>query len=157
MFVVIIDKKVWCKPFNSFHSISCNIFLDAFNVHIRHQQRNRKWESVKEGGGHEFILRGTTSCWTFKGIQASIFSHSICNEGNARFTTVPFLPLDGLFMAKNITQLTLRVFLKSSVSEFNKFEPRLKSAKNRFHLSAGLNHEKLNTILNGTNHIWAAA
>ena len=44
-------------------------------------------------------------------------------------------------------------FLNSSVSEFNEFEPRLKSAKNRFQLSAGLNLEKLNTILSGTNHI----
>ena len=39
------------------------------------------------------------------------------------------------------------------VSEFNEFEPRLKSAKNRFQFSAGLNFEKLNTILSGTNHI----
>ena len=31
-------------------------------------------------------------------------------------------------------------------SEFNVFEPRLKSAKNRFQLSAGLNLETLNTI-----------
>ena len=30
------------------------------------------------------------------------------------------------------------------VSEFNEFEPRLKSAKNRFHLSVGLHLEKLN-------------
>ena len=35
-----------------------------------------------------------------------------------------------------------------SVSEFNEFEPRLKSAKNRFQLSAGLNLEKLNTKWN---------
>ena len=42
-------------------------------------------------------------------------------------------------------------------SEFNKFEQRLKSAKNRFQLSAGLNLETLNEILSGTNHIWAAA
>ena len=34
-----------------------------------------------------------------------------------------------------------------SVSEFNEFKPRLKSNKNRFYLSAGLNLEKLNTIL----------
>ena len=40
-----------------------------------------------------------------------------------------------------------------SVSEFNEFEPRLKSAKNRFTLSAGLNLETLNTILSETNHI----
>ena len=43
------------------------------------------------------------------------------------------------------------------VSEFNEFEPLLKYVKNRFQLSAGLNLEKLNTILSGTNHIWAAA
>ena len=37
--------------------------------------------------------------------------------------------------------------------EFNEFEPRLKSAKNRFQLSAGLNLETLNTILSRTNQI----
>ena len=42
-------------------------------------------------------------------------------------------------------------------SEFNEFEPLLKSAKNRFKLSASLNLKTLNTILNGTNHIWAAS
>ena len=42
------------------------------------------------------------------------------------------------------------------VSEFNEFEPRFKSVKNRFQLSAGLNLEKLNTILSGTNYVWAA-
>ena len=40
-----------------------------------------------------------------------------------------------------------------SVSEFNELEPRLKSGKNRFQFSAGLNLKKLNTILSGTNHI----
>ena len=38
-------------------------------------------------------------------------------------------------------------------SEFNEFEPRLKSAKKRFQLSAGLNLEKGNTILIGNNFI----
>ena len=38
-----------------------------------------------------------------------------------------------------------------TVSEFNEFEPRLKSAKNRFKLSAGLNLVTLHTILRGTN------
>ena len=38
----------------------------------------------------------------------------------------------------------------SSVSEFNEFEPSLKSAKNRFQLSAGLNIETINTILRRT-------
>ena len=40
-----------------------------------------------------------------------------------------------------------------SESEFNEFEPRLKSAKNRFQLSAGLNLETLITILTGTDDI----
>ena len=40
-----------------------------------------------------------------------------------------------------------------SVSEFNEFEPRLKSAKYWFQLSAGLNLKTLNTILSETNHI----
>ena len=39
----------------------------------------------------------------------------------------------------------------------SEFEPRLKFAENRFLLSAGLNLETLNTILSGTNHIWAAS
>ena len=34
---------------------------------------------------------------------------------------------------------------------------RLKSAKNRFQLSAGLNLETLNTILSETNHIWTVS
>ena len=37
--------------------------------------------------------------------------------------------------------------------EFKEFEPRFKSAKTRFKLSAGLNLETFDTVLNGTNHI----
>ena len=37
--------------------------------------------------------------------------------------------------------------------EFKEFEPRFKSAKTRFKLSAGLNLETFVTILSGTNHI----
>ena len=40
-----------------------------------------------------------------------------------------------------------------SESKFNEIEPRLKSAKNRFQLSAGLNLKTTNTILNWTNYI----
>ena len=36
--------------------------------------------------------------------------------------------------------------------EFKEFEPRLKSAKTQFKLSAGLNLETFDTILSGTNH-----
>ena len=41
--------------------------------------------------------------------------------------------------------------------EFKEFEPRFKSAKTWFKLSAGLNLETFDTILSGTNHIHAAA
>ena len=37
--------------------------------------------------------------------------------------------------------------------EFKEFEPRFKSAKTMFKLSAGLNLETFDTILSGTNHI----
>ena len=37
------------------------------------------------------------------------------------------------------------------VPKFNEFELRLKFPKNPFQLSAGLNLEKLNTILSGSN------
>ena len=44
-------------------------------------------------------------------------------------------------------------FIKKTESEFNKFEPRLKSTNNRFQFSAGLNLETLNTILSEANNI----
>jgi len=50
-------------------------------------------------------------------------------------------------------QLQVIMNIRKHVSEFNEFEPQLKSARNRFQLSAGLNLEKLNTILSGTNYI----
>ena len=37
--------------------------------------------------------------------------------------------------------------------EFKEFEPRFKSAKTRFKLSAGLNLETFDTFLSGDNHI----
>ena len=37
--------------------------------------------------------------------------------------------------------------------EFKEFEPRFKSAKTRFKLSAGLNLETFDTILSATNHV----
>ena len=39
------------------------------------------------------------------------------------------------------------------VAEFKEFEPRFKSAKTRFKLSAGLNLETFDTILSGTKRI----
>ena len=38
-------------------------------------------------------------------------------------------------------------------SDFDEFEPSLKSTKNWFQLSTGLNLETLNTNLSGTYHI----
>ena len=43
--------------------------------------------------------------------------------------------------------------IKQPEMEFKEFEPRFKSAKTRFKLSAGLNLETFDTILRGTNHI----
>ena len=54
---------------------------------------------------------------------------------------VKVILFDNIVHAKRIIQ-----FLRS-VSELNEFKPRLNSSKNQFQLSAGLNLEKLNTIL----------
>ena len=43
--------------------------------------------------------------------------------------------------------------ISPSEMEFKEFEPRFKSAKTRFKLSAGLNLETFDTNLGGTNHI----
>ena len=55
-------------------------------------------------------------------------------------------------METMFTKFTKFIFFK-----FNEFKPRLKSPKNRFQMSAGLNLEKFNTILSETNHILAPA
>jgi len=48
----------------------------------------------------------------------------------------------------------LKVFrIPFYMSKFKEFEPRFKSAKTRFKLSAGLNLETFDTILSETNHI----
>ena len=44
-------------------------------------------------------------------------------------------------------------FYNKSETEFNEFEPRIKSSKSQFQLSAGLNRKTLNTILSVTYHI----
>ena len=63
----------------------------------------------------------------------------------------------GAFILVRVTWVpnTISVILifPSPESEFNEFEQRLKSSKNRSQLSAGLNFETLNIILSGTNHI----
>jgi len=45
------------------------------------------------------------------------------------------------------------IILQTSQMKFEEFEPRFKSAKTRFKLSAGLNLKTFDTILSGTNHI----
>ena len=62
-----------------------------------------------------------------------------------------------IFQRKKHFRKPVKSWYIKTVSEFNDFEPRLKSAKNRFQLSTGLNLETLNRVLSGTNHIWAAA
>ena len=83
----------------------------------------------------------------------SIYCKFARSEGEGQIYAKLLVPLCDL-----VTPLFI-ILRKSmrTVSEFNEFEPRLKSAKNRFQLSAGLNLEILNTILSETNHIWAAA
>ena len=60
-----------------------------------------------------------------------------------------------LYFIIYLTKIFIETKLKKS--EFNKFEPRLKFAKNRVQLSVGLNFKTFNTISSGTNHIWAAS
>ena len=64
-------------------------------------------------------------------------------------TSVMFL---AWFKNSKLSGLTLKTPGKAEI-EFKELEPRFKSAKTRFKLSAGLNLETFDTILSGTNHI----
>ena len=55
-------------------------------------------------------------------------------------------PLVRFYQSRNLDFFLLPLAI-SSESEFYEIEPRLKSAKNRFQSSVGLNLETLNTIL----------
>ena len=74
----------------------------------------------------------------------------ICNTG-----------AEGTFVHNQSHYLFLTLIVKSGPNhgfmspemEFKEFEPRFKSAKTRFKLSADLNLETFDTILSGTNHI----
>ena len=59
----------------------------------------------------------------------------------------PGLSIIGFKQSKKIDMANLKRNKECSVSVFNEFEPHLKSTKNRFQFSAGLNLETLNTIL----------
>ena len=52
-----------------------------------------------------------------------------------------------------MTWIRIIFFKEDPEAEFKEFEPRLKSAKTQFKLSADLNLETYDTILSGTNHI----
>ena len=82
-------------------------------------------------------------------------------ESNYLWNTFDYDILELLRKKLKIVDKGLNKYFKPvyiyGVSELNEFEPRLKSAENRFQLSIGLNLETLNTILSETNHIWAAA
>ena len=54
---------------------------------------------------------------------------------------------------RNFFLFVFDVIIEQTVSEFNEFKPRLKSPRNRFQLSAGLNLEKFNTNISETNKI----
>ena len=71
-------------------------------------------------------------------------------EGHFQFEK---LRLNGVESLSSMNHF-LRKFSQDEITgDFYEFKPRLQSDENRFQLSAGLNFEKLNTILSGTNHI----
>ena len=49
------------------------------------------------------------------------------------------------------------IHMNYTESEFNEFEPRLKSAKTLVSIERRLKSWTLNTILSGTNYIWVAS
>ena len=87
----------------------------------------------------------------FKGHLNLISSDPSCKDVNALFKMETL----ETFIWSNKIKEDIVVF--ETVTEYNEFEPRLKSAKNRFQLSRRLNLETLNTILSEINRIWAAA
>ena len=62
-----------------------------------------------------------------------------------------YIKLSSLFVCQSVCLSDHN--LRNPEMEFKEFEPRFKSAKTRFKLSAGLNLETFDTILSGTNHI----
>ena len=75
-----------------------------------------------------------------------------------KWTSIQY-PLNDTISSVSLLQITaerteLELELDRKI-ELNEFKPRLQSSKNRFQLSFGLNIEKLNSIISGTNNIWA--
>ena len=83
-----------------------------------------------------------------------VFNYEICVWALCKNSTER---IRKLWSKKTTVEQYFCLFDDVTVSEFNECKPRLKSPKNRFQLSAGLNLEILNTIWSGTNHIWAQA
>ena len=75
-----------------------------------------------------------------------IIKNHFLKKENPTFLLVKYLTLIKHYV------VILTLLYTYSESEFNEFEPRLKSAKNRCQLSTGLNLETLITILSGNNH-----
>ena len=64
-----------------------------------------------------------------------------------RIETIRWLILRSMFLHSSGDKI------RRTEMEFKEFEPRFKSAKTLFKLSAGLNLETFDTILSGTNYI----
>ena len=130
--IEIILLRIITKSLVTFHN--CSIFF--FRILSVKAQRNlyKSWKGWKT----------ISNFWKLRARQNPRYIRWNLSE--------PKLPLDVKWLIWiNFTWNT------RLVSEFNEFEPRLKSPKNRFQLSTGLNLEKLNTILSGTNNIYAVA
>ena len=82
------------------------------------------------------------------------FGVLVTKETKLYLFPISFQPVYVQLLHFKLTLLDLghQRFMKSEM-EFKEFEPRFKSAKIRFKLSAGLNLETFDTILSGTNHI----
>ena len=76
--------------------------------------------------------------------------------GRGKINNQPFSPnpsMDLHAMYLYTTASMYRIVKNRTEMEFKEFEPRSKSAKPRFKLSAGINLVTFDTILSGTNHI----
>jgi len=84
----------------------------------------------------------------FRNILRNDEKYLICkvNSGLTGWIWWIFKYLPVRLITRIFTSFLLEGHKVNPVSEFNEFEPRLKSAKNRFQLCAGLNFETLNTF-----------
>ena len=125
-----------------FHGTSCIISLQTCRV---------SWDTLYNFPASQLNTwrRGLFIVILYRGHGSAAYADKIDKKGplhNWQIRQTQNSATDNSFKRKNLYIIP--------VSEFNEFEPQLKSAKNRFHISAGLNLGKFNTIFSQTNHVW---